>query len=298
MRTVLHPAVLTLTFLAVAMASYHGLQLVSGPRLVGTMARRRRRSVTPAEVPSLWFRLFFPLLDLLAPLFKRVPWESYRRRMPLALRRAGIADGITVDHLLAMKAVCAVVVPFLGSRLFLVFTNPALFVALGIAAFFLPDRLVADLRRAREHRIVRALPGAVDVLSLSVEAGLEFLLAIQRLVERGAVGPLRDELATILSDIRLGLSRAEAMKAFAARVEIPEVASFVSVLVQADMLGASIGPVLKSQAERMRVERFQRAERAGAKASQKILFPLVLFIFPAVLVVIIGPVALRFIYGN
>jgi tight adherence protein C len=79
---------------------------------------------------------------------------------------------------------------------------------------------------------------------------------------------------------------------------MPEISSFVSVLVQADALGASIGPVLKMQAERMRVERFQRAEREGARASQKILFPLVLFIFPSVLIVILGPVILQFIYAR
>ena len=101
----------------------------------------------------------------------------------------------------------------------------------------------------------------------------------------------------MLNDIRLGTSRGDALKAFATRVEIPDVSSFVSVLVQADALGASIGPVLQSQAERMRTERFQRAEREGAKASQKILFPLVLFIFPAVLLVIVSPVVLTFIYG-
>ena len=85
-----------------------------------------------------------------------------------------------------------------------------------------------------------------------------------------------------MGHVRLGTPRAEALKAFATRVEIPEVSSFVSVLVQADMLGASIGPVLQSQAVRMRVERFQRAEKEGARATQKILIPLVLFIFPAV----------------
>lgn len=102
-------------------------------------------------------------------------------------------------------------------------------------------------------------------------------------------------MATIINDIRLGTSRADALKGFAARVPIPEVSSFVSMLVQADMLGASIGPVLQQQAERMRVERFQRAEKAGARATQKILVPLVLFIFPAVLIVLIGPVALQFL---
>jgi tight adherence protein C len=130
---------------------------------------------------------------------------------------------------------------------------------------------------------------------LSVEAGLDFLAAIQRLVERSSPGPLRDEMATVLNDVRLGTPRAQSLKQLGNRVPVPEVTSFVSVLVQADMLGASIGPVLQSQAERMRIERFQRAEKEGAKATQKILIPLVFFIFPAVLIVIIGPVILQYL---
>lgn len=245
----------------------------------------------------LWFKLPYPLLDVMAPILQRVPWPSYRARAAVALQRAGMADVYSTNHLLGLKALSAVIVPVVVSQLFALFQNPALFVLAGVGGFYLPDRLVNDLRKKREKAIVRALPGSVDVLSLSVEAGLEFLMAIRRLVERGAPGALRDELATILNDIRLGQTRAEALKAFAKRVEIPEVSSFVSVLVQADALGASIGPVLGQQAERMRTERFQRAEKEGAKASQKILFPLVLCIFPAVLIVILGPVALNFIYG-
>lgn len=261
-------------------------------------ARLPSRRIDPTHVPSLVFRLAYPMADLATPLFRRLAWPGYRSRMSLALRRAGVADGISVDHLLAMKAASAVVLPFLASRLFPVFTNPAVFALAMVGCFYLPDRLVADLRKTRENWILRTLPGAVDVLALSVEAGLEFLMAMQRLVERGAIGPLRDEVATVLNDIRLGKSRAEALKGFAQRVEIPEVSSFISVLVQADMLGASIGPVLQQQAERMRIERFQRAEKAGARATQKILLPLVLFIFPAVLIVIIGPVALQFVYAR
>ncbi len=266
----------------------------------GVTGGRRGETIraTPQQVPSLWFRLFFPFAVQLAPSFRAIAWPSYRRSAAVELRKAGMGDVVTVDHLLAMKAITALLVPFVLSRVFEVLTNPAVFVLTSVGAFFLPDRLLADARRARERAILRALPGSVDALSLSVEAGLEFLTALQRLVERGAKGPLRDELATILNDIRLGQTRADAMKAFSSRVAIPEVSSFVSVLVQADMLGASIGPVLQAQAERMRVERFQRAEKAGAKATQKILVPLVLFIFPAVLIVILGPVILQFVYGR
>ena len=246
----------------------------------------------------LWLRVLFPLLQVLAPLFRVVGWPRYREKATVAIQRAALADVLTVNQLLALKVVAAVAVPIVLALVFEMFRNYGMFALAVAGGFFLPDWLVADVRKKREHQIIRALPGAVDSLSLLVEAGLEFLMAIQRWVERRRAGPLRDELATVLNDIRLGNSRSEALKAFAARLEIPDVTSFVSVLVQADTLGASIGPVLQSQAERMRVERFQRAEVAGARASQKILFPLVLFIFPAVLIVIVGPVALSFIYGR
>lgn len=267
---------------------------------VGSVAARGlagpRASVSAPH--PLWLRLLFPLAVPIAPLFRLLSWPRYRARATVALQRAAIADVVSVNHVLAFKVITAIVVPIALSFVFELFTNYGMFALAVVGAFFLPDWLIADLRKKRERQIVRALPGAVDSLSLLVEAGLEFLMAMQRWVERRRVGPLRDELATVLNDIRLGNSRAEALKALAARLEIPDVTSFVSVLVQADSLGASIGPVLQSQAERMRVERFQRAEQAGARASQKILFPLVLFIFPAVLIVIVGPVALSFIYGR
>ena len=294
MATLLYMMALVIVFAAVSGICYNLL-----PARASALSRQpiHIRPVDVSRLPSVWFRVLFPLLDRLAPLFRRIAWPRYRENAAVALQRAGLGEGVTVDHLLAMKALVAVLTPLVMAQLMALFSNPAFFVLAGIGGFFLPDRLVSDLRRSREAEIVRSMPGAVDVLSLSVEAGLDFLAAMQRLVERGAVGALRDELATILNDIRLGKTRAEALKAFGARIEVPEVSSFVSVLVQADLLGASIGEVLQSQAERMRVERFQRAESAGARASQKILFPLVLFIFPAVLVVIIGPVILQFIYG-
>jgi tight adherence protein C len=123
-------------------------------------------------------------------------------------------------------------------------------------------------------------------------------VAMQRYVERGTPGALRDEFSNILNDMRLGKTRAEAIRDFGRRVGLQEVGSFVSVLVQADQLGVPIGEVLRSQAAVMRVQRFQRAEQEGARASQKLLVPLVFFIFPAVLIVILGPVILHFISAS
>ncbi len=293
MTTILLPIALLLLFVAVVLLAF---SLLPGGR--GTAVRGMAFRQAELERLPGYMRLLSPLLEGLSPLVKRIPWQSYRAHATTQLQRAGIAEAMTVDHMLVFKVLCAIVLPLLGAQVLQLLRNPGVYLLAVLGAFYLPDKIVTSLRQRREKQIVRAMPGAVDVLSLSVEAGLEFLLALQRQVERGLPGALRDELATILNDIRLGKSRAEALKAFATRVEMPEISSFVSVLVQADALGASIGPVLKMQAERMRVERFQRAEREGARASQKILFPLVLFIFPSVLIVILGPVILQFIYAR
>jgi tight adherence protein C len=205
---------------------------------------------------------------------------------------------MTVDHLLAFKVVMAAGLPLMGAWLSEMLRNPAMMIGLGVAGYLLPDRMVTEQRQAREQRVLRALPSAVDMLTLAVEAGMDFLSGLQRVMDKGAQGPLREEITTIVNDIRLGETRANALKAFARRISIPEIGSFVGVLVQAERLGAPVGTVLRSQADRMRSERFQRAEREGAKASQKLLLPLAVFIFPAVLLVIIGPVALSFVYGG
>jgi len=273
--------------------------LVGGPS--GGSARQREAAAPAGEVPEgspAVVKVFFPLISALAGPAKAIRWPSYRDRAAIAIKRSGWGDSFTVNHLLALKILSALVLPMTAALLFAPVRNPAVFLLAAVGAFFVPDMMLSSSRKARERQIVRALPGAVDVLSLSVEAGLEFLIALERLVKRGLSGPLRDELTAVLNDIRLGTTRSEAMRAMATRLEIPQVGSFVSTLIQADLLGASIGEVLKSQASFLRTERFQRAEKAGGQATQKIIFPMLLFIFPAVLLVVIAPIALKFIYSD
>jgi tight adherence protein C len=273
--------------------------LVAGPS--GGSARQREASAPSGEVPEgspAVVKVFFPLISALAGPARAIRWPSYRDRAEVAIARSGWGDSFTVNHLLALKILSALVLPLTAALLFAPVRNPAVFLLAAVGAFFVPDMMLSSSRKARERQIVRSLPGAVDVLSLSVEAGLEFLIALERLVKRGLSGPLRDELTAVLNDIRLGTTRSEALRAMAARLEIPQVGSFVSTLVQADLLGASIGEVLKSQASFLRTERFQRAEKAGGQATQKIIFPMLLFIFPAVLLVVIAPIALKFIYSD
>jgi len=243
-------------------------------------------------------KVFFPLIAAFAGPAKAVKWPSYRERSAVAIARSGWGDTFTMNHLIGMKILMAIVVPLGSAILFAPVRNPAIFLLVAALGFLIPDAMLSSSRKAREQAIIRSLPSAVDVLSLSVEAGLEFLIALERLVKRGLSGPLRDELTAVLNDIRLGTTRSEALRAMATRLEIPQLSAFVSTLVQADLLGASIGEVLKSQASFLRTERFQRAEKLGAQATQKIIFPMLLFIFPAVLLVVIAPIALKFIYQD
>lgn len=265
------------------------------PSQVYEMRQRAAAKAEAQTIASPLLRLLWPVLAILVPFARRMGKPEYREQMTRDIPLAGLPRVMTVDHLIALKLFLAVAAPLF---VFLNFQSYVLALAAGGIGYILPDRMIKEQKQAREQKIVRALPGAVDMLTLAVEAGMDFIAALQRVLDKGAKGPLREEIATIINDIRLGESRSGALRSFANRINVPEVVSFVGVLVQADRLGASIGEVLRNQADRMRTERFQRAEKAGAAASQKLLVPLAVFIFPAVLIVIVGPVVLSFIYGG
>jgi tight adherence protein C len=166
-------------------------------------------------------------------------------------------------------------------------------IGLPVIMFFYPNIHISSLRSMRQLEIRLAMPYVVDLLCLSIEAGLDFIGAIGRVVDRSPPGPLAEELATTLKDIQLGKTRGQALRAMADRTDMPEISSFVAILISADQMGASIGNVLRAQSDTMRNERLAKAEKMGAAASQKILVPLVMFILPAVLLIIFGPIILQ-----
>ena len=249
----------------------------------------------PLESPLL--QLMRPLLRAIAPFVSHYELSSYRASKAKQILIAGMRDGLSTDEFLAWKIAFAVIGPLVMSVIFQFARHPVMIVLLAIGFSFLPDLLLRDKVTKRQRAIVSALPFSVDLLTLVVEAGLDFAQGLQRVIDRGPEGPLSDELSLMMREIRLGTTRSVALRSLADRCHIPELSAFVAVLVQADRLGASIGSVLRSQADVMRVERFQRAEKAGARAASLMLMPLVIFILPAALLVIVGPVLLRFIYG-
>ena len=170
-----------------------------------------------------------------------------------------------------------------------------LFGAGGAAAgFLLPDLMIMNLCAKRQEVLRRGLADALDMLTVCVEAGQGFDGAILH-VAKSIKGPVAGEFARVLAEIQIGKSRSAAFSALAARTKVPEIRTFVTALVQADRLGLPIGGVLREQSVQMRLVRRQRAEEKAQKVPIKILFPMMLCIFPALFIVIIGPGAIRMI---
>ncbi len=165
-----------------------------------------------------------------------------------------------------------------------------------LIGFYLPFYLVKSRSRARQNAIIKSLPDAFDLITTCVEAGLGLDAALARVAEKVS-GPFADELSRALRDIALGKSRREALKEVGERTGVPDLIQFTNAVIQAEAMGSSVGTVLRVQAEQLRVKRRQRAEQAAYKAPVKMLFPLVLFIFPTLFIVILGPAIITIMQG-
>ena len=217
---------------------------------------------------------------------------KYRRK----IISAGLKDELTADEFIAFKILLIVVFPLIGGfiRALNLYDLPmALIYILPVVGFFYPDLWVGSRITERHKSVIKTLPFVVDLLALSTEAGLDFIGAIQKVVEKGVSSPLIDELTQCLKEIKVGSSRAEALREMAFRINMQEVNSFVAVLVSADQMGASIGKVLRQQSDQIRMIRFVRAEKQGALATQKLMFPTFALILPAILIVMLVPFALE-----
>ncbi|MEK6705842.1 MAG: type II secretion system F family protein [Bdellovibrionota bacterium] len=236
----------------------------------------------------------------IVPMVRGKPfWDNKRKNYKRKLVTAGLKEELTPDEFIAFKFVLILFFPIVGGLLKtadMLDISVITVLGLGLAGWFYPDIWVNGRLRAREKQILRAMPFLVDLLALSMEAGLDFIGAIQKVVEKAAPGPLVDEFSQLLKEIKVGSSRQEALREMSVRIDIKEMNSFVAVLISADQMGASVSKVLRQQSDQIRSDRLIRAEKEGAKAAQKILIPLVFIILPAVMLMIFGPFVLSFIY--
>ena len=244
-------------------------------------------------------RALVPVLGALTNVGRRFTPVGYVDGVRHKFVLSGRPSAQAIDRFLAIRVVTVAAVPIAVWVLF--FWNPlglAGNTQLGMTGLFVlalilgPD---AQLNRAVEDRqkeILRGLPDIIDLLVISVEAGLAFEQALQRVIT-SLDGPLPDEFSRMLGEVRAGSTRAEAMRALDARIEVPEVRSFVLAIIQADAFGVSIGRVLRTQAEEMRVKRRQLAEEKAQRAPVKMLIPMVFCIFPALFTIVLGPAVIR-----
>lgn len=234
------------------------------------------------------------ILKPLADINKRLKLTSYRLGLENKLRISGIGRYISDDEFIALKelsliscfAVCLFAFQFQDSNLIL--SLP--FVAL---AFFGPDLWLYEITVNRSRELITALPGMIDLMILCIGAGIDLVSAIDRIVKESKSGTLKDELQEFISEIRIGISRREALTNLAYRTGIPDMNSFVAALSQADALGSSLVPILRVQADQLRDKRAQKAEKMAVEAPIKMLFPILLFIFPVVFIMLLAPIIIE-----
>jgi tight adherence protein C len=246
---------------------------------------------------SIQERVVAPFAARLGALLGHFTPAGYREAVRDKLVAAGSPAGLDVDRFMTLKVLGASSIVFwpwfsfqfaaLGGFYGLIVTG----LMWGIS-FFGPDVFVQRKTDQRQYEIATRLPDVLDLLVISVEAGLGFEQAIDRTVD-AVPGALADEFRRMLQETRMGSTRAEALRAMDERCQVPELRSFILAMLQADTFGISIGRMLRSQADDMRIRRRQRAQEAAQKAPVKMLFPLIFCIFPSLFVVILGPAVLQ-----
>ena len=267
-------------------------------RLRGLLSAIEGRGTFRGESPSsLSQRTLTQRLTALAPGLTQFVPASIRLKTSEKLAMAGGVGGIGPNAYLLLTVAMGLYLPIILAGVLFVFQMPAskvLRLALGVSAFgfCLPFLFLNYKIRARQHSMQRDLPDAIDLITASVEAGLGFDGALQILSEK-MEGALVDEFTRTLNEMRVGVPRREALISMGKRCNLPDISGFITSLIQADQLGVSIGSVLRVKSVAIREKQRHRAQEMGMKAPVKILIPLVFFIFPVILVIMLGPAALK-----
>jgi len=292
---------LVLAVFCLAGAAFLLGEVVTLPSRQRSVSVRRAATYGRMEVPSgtpqegVRERVVAPIGDVLAKwalkLNPRTNMDTVSRR----LMSAGVGYRISPHGYLAIKGGLALIGVFIGSMLGAGRGVSGLVLGAlmaGALGFLGPDYALTLKSRGRKEKVRADLPDALDLLAVSVEAGLGFDASLAKLNEH-MEGPLAEEFGLTLSEMRIGESRSEALKRMSERVDAPELSAFTRAIIQADQLGTSLGRILRVQAADARLRRQAAAEERAMKAPIKMLFPTVLFIFPAMFLVILGPAILN-----
>ncbi len=292
--------VAALVFLTIAVLAYVSLVTVfSEERQVSRRLRNlsdweasQAQQVEPLLQP-FGERVVRPIGAGLRKMGRTIAPADYREDIRQRLRLAGNPRGMDAERFIAVKFVglLSVLMGSGGLSLFIPlsrFTWALLVVPLALVAFLAPDLWLRGRIGARKSAIRRSLPDMLDMLTISVEAGLGFDAAISKLV-KNSEGALPQEFARMLQEIQAGVDRSDALRHMSQRTDVSELNTFIMAIIQAEVFGISVAGVLRTQAKEMRLKRRQIAEEQAQKAPVKMVFPLVLCILPSTLIVILGP---------
>ncbi len=237
------------------------------------------------------FRVMMFVVRLLARI--NVTWDlgAYEIMIKKKLDAAGRPWDLKPAEYLGIKEASAILFGVLSFGLYLLVPefSPALILLVGVLGFLLPNVFVNRQIKERHLSVLQDLPFCCDLLTLAVEAGLDFGTALERVVANGPPGPLRDELHMVVQEAKIGKTRKEAFTDFADRVQMQEISNFVGSIIQADRMGTGFATVLRIQSGQIRSSRFERAEKAAQKVPVKILFPIIIANLLSIAVILVIP---------
>lgn len=224
--------------------------------------------------------------------------NSYKESLNDLILKAGSPKNITADRLFSYQIASTI-----GVVLFYVLVlhfllevlgfNVILIILASIIGFYAPRFWITEQRNLRTRDIQKNLPDIIDLLTLCIEAGLDFNSSIKKIIEKGKDSTLKNEFSTFQKELDMGAGRAEALRNMAKRNDIDDLNSFLIAILQAIKMGTTLGPILRSQSQQLRIRRSQRAEKLGAEAPIKMLMPLILCIFPTVFIILFGPIVMK-----
>jgi len=255
---------------------------------------------TPSKMPLI--QMSRPLVhNLSLQHVKHIKSPKYRESIESKLLTAGLSKELNTDEFIGLQILWGVIFPvFFVIMNFALQLNYSYWIAVGVAGLgvMFPHFYCNSRKKVRQVSVINELPFFIDLLALSTEAGLDFFGAIQKITEKAKNSVLANEFLIVQKDIKLGSSRNEALSNLMKRMDVDEITSVCTMIIDSDETGASIAKTLKAKSEQMRYERFSRAEKEGAKASQKMLIPMITLILPAVMLTIFAPIGLQFFYGG
>ena len=296
-------------YLAIAMLATFSAVMLCGLVFEASIGQRRRASkqlearlenvavsLRDQELSkSFLSRILLPSFGTLGKIAQRMTPLGLRERLARKLVLGGSPAGWDAEKVAAFKLVGlagGIALGFIigagggGAKMM------ALMLLLGGIGYFAPDGVLSGRAQRRQEQIRKALPDTMDLLTISVEAGLGFDAALAQVV-RNVQGPLSQEIGRMLHELQLGVSRADAFRKLADRTDVEELRAFVISMIQANKFGVGVAGVLRAQAKELRMKRKQRAEQKAMQTPVKILFPLIFCVLPSLFVVVIGPGAIR-----